>query len=114
MSRAGLVPAMRLAELVGLEEVPAQHARVLAEVGANAGVKVGSLIAGMVAGADDIDGMDLLRHGAVPGGFGGIRAPVDAGVVPARVHPRQHTPAAGGGTADAGRIGCAHTAVAWR
>jgi hypothetical protein len=79
VSHAGLVPAMRLAELVGLEELVAEHVRVDARVGANPGVKVGSLIAGMVAGADDIDGMDLLRHGAVPATFGGIRAPSTLG-----------------------------------
>ena len=79
VSHAGLVPAMRLAELVGLEELAAHHVRVTSEVGANAGVKVGSLIAGMIAGADDIDGMDLLRHGAIPATFGGIRAPSTLG-----------------------------------
>ncbi|HEY0803885.1 MAG TPA: IS1380 family transposase [Pseudonocardiaceae bacterium] len=79
VSHAGLVPAMRLAELVGLEELVAKHVRVDATVGANAGVKVGSLIAGMVAGADDIDGMDVVRHGAIPAVFGGIRAPSTLG-----------------------------------
>ncbi|EUA02523.1 putative tnpC protein [Mycobacterium kansasii 732] len=79
VSHAGLVPVMRLAQLVGLEELVAQHVRLNAEVGANAGVKVGSLIAGMIAGADDIDGMDLLRHGALPDTFGGIRAPSTLG-----------------------------------
>ena len=79
VSHAGLVPAMRLAELVGLEELAAQRVRVTADVGANTGVKVGSLIAGMIAGADDIDGMDLLRHGAIPATFGGIRAPSTLG-----------------------------------
>jgi Transposase DDE domain group 1 len=79
VSHAGLVPAMRLAELVRLERLVVQRVRVSAEVGANAGVKVGSLIAGMIAGADDIDGMDLLRHGAIPATFGGIRAPSTLG-----------------------------------
>ena len=79
VSHAGLVPAMRLAELVGLEKLVSHHVRVTAEVGVNAGVKVGSLIAGMIAGADDIDGMDLLRHGAIPATFGGVRAPSTLG-----------------------------------
>ncbi|CCK53257.1 Transposase [Mycobacterium canettii CIPT 140060008] len=79
VSHGGLVPAMRLAELVGLEDLVAHHVRVNAEVGANAGVKIGSLIAGMIAGADDIDDMDLLRHGAIPATFGGIRAPSTLG-----------------------------------
>jgi hypothetical protein len=78
---------MRLAELVGLEELVAHHVRETAEVGANPGVKVGSLIAGMIAGADDIDGMDLLRHGALPATFGGIRAPSTLGsFLPAFTH----------------------------
>jgi hypothetical protein len=33
----------------------------------------------MVAGADSIDDMGLLRHGALPGLFGGIRAPSTLG-----------------------------------
>jgi hypothetical protein len=31
----------------------------------NAQVKVGCLAAGMIAGADSIDDMDVLRHGAM-------------------------------------------------
>src|SRR6266516_6409987 len=34
---------------------------------------------GMAAGADSIDDMDLLRHGAMPDLFGGIRAPSTLG-----------------------------------
>jgi hypothetical protein len=33
----------------------------------------------MIAGADSIDDMDLLRHGAMPGLFGGIGAPSTLG-----------------------------------
>jgi Transposase DDE domain group 1 len=79
VSYAGLVPAVRLASNVGLEDLVAEHVQVTAEVGANRGVKVGSLVAGMVAGADSIDGMDLLRHGAIPATFAGIRAPSTLG-----------------------------------
>jgi hypothetical protein len=79
VSYAGLVPAVRLASNVGLEDRVAEHVQVTAEVGANRGVKVGSLVAGMVAGADSIDGMDLLRHGAIPATFAGIRAPSTLG-----------------------------------
>jgi hypothetical protein len=78
-SHVGLVPAMRLAQNVGLEELVSEHVRVAAKVGANPGVKIGSLVAGMVAGADTIDGMDLVRHGALPATFGGIRAPSTLG-----------------------------------
>jgi hypothetical protein len=57
------------------EELVAEHVQVAAEVGANPGVKVGCLVAGMIAGADGMEGMDLLRHGAIPATFAGIRAP---------------------------------------
>jgi hypothetical protein len=79
VSHAGLVPAVRLAENIGLEDLVAEHVQVAAKVGVNPGVKIGSLVAGMIAGVDDIDGMDLLRHGAIPATFGGIRAPSTLG-----------------------------------
>jgi hypothetical protein len=79
VSHAGLVPAVRLAGDVGLEELVTEHVHVAAKVGANPGVKVGSLVAGMIAGADSLDGMDLLRHGAIPATFAGIRAPSTLG-----------------------------------
>jgi hypothetical protein len=57
----------------------AEQVRVSARVGANPDVKIGSLVAGMIAGAGGIDGMDLLRHGAIPATFGGICAPLTLG-----------------------------------
>lgn len=45
VSHAGLVRAVRLAENAGLEELAAEHVQVAAEVGANPGVKIGSLVA---------------------------------------------------------------------
>ena len=47
--------------------------------GANAGLKVASLVAGMVAGADSIDDMALLRHGGMGRLFAGIYAPSTLG-----------------------------------
>jgi hypothetical protein len=41
----------------------------------NAALKVGCLVAGMAAGADSVDDMGLLRHGAMGVLFGGVRAP---------------------------------------
>lgn len=79
VSRAGLVPAVRLAGNVGLERLVGEHLRVSGKTGVNGPVKVGSLVAGMVAGADCIDDMDLLRHGAMPDTFGGVRAPSTLG-----------------------------------
>src|SRR5664279_2797367 len=45
----------------------------------NAWLKVTGLVAGMVAGADSIDDMDLLRHGGMDRLFGGVRAPSTLG-----------------------------------
>jgi hypothetical protein len=47
--------------------------------GANAGLKVMSLVAGMVARADSIDDVDGLRHKAMDRMFGGVRAPSTLG-----------------------------------
>ena len=47
--------------------------------GANAGLKVASLVAGMVAGADSIDDMALLRHGGMGRVFTNAYAPSTLG-----------------------------------
>ena len=79
VSRAGLVPVMALAERAGLGELVGEHVRIGRPCGVNAPVKVGCLVAGMIAGADSIDDMELLRHGAMPALFGGVRAPSTLG-----------------------------------
>jgi len=45
----------------------------------DAPLKVTCLVAGMAAGADSIDDMGLLRHGAMDALFGGVRAPATLG-----------------------------------
>jgi hypothetical protein len=45
----------------------------------NPAVKIACLVAGMAAGADSIDDTGLLRHGAMPRLFGGLRAPSTLG-----------------------------------
>jgi hypothetical protein len=65
VSSAGLVPVMRLAADAGLGDVAQEHLSVPTDKGANAGGKVSTLVCGMVAGADSIDDMALLRHGAM-------------------------------------------------
>ena len=45
----------------------------------NAHLKIPCLVAGMAAGADSIDDMAVLRHGAMTEVFGGIRAPSPLG-----------------------------------
>jgi hypothetical protein len=79
VSRAGLVPVMALAQRAGLAGLVAEHVRPGGPCGVNAQLKIPCLVAGMVAGADSIDDMDLLRHGAMPDLFGGIRAPSTLG-----------------------------------
>jgi hypothetical protein len=79
VSHGGLVPVMALAERCGLPELLAEHVRPGGECGVNAPAKVGCLVAGMAAGADSIDDMGLLRHGAMDVLFAGIRAPSTLG-----------------------------------
>ena len=49
---------------------------IAAEGGANATAKVLALVAEMVAGADCIDDMGLLRHGGMGRLFDEVRAPL--------------------------------------
>jgi hypothetical protein len=79
VSHAGLVPLAALAERAGLHGLAAAHVRPGGDCGANAGLKVACLAAGMAAGADSIDDMGLLRHGAMDRLFGGVRAPSTLG-----------------------------------
>ena len=79
VSRGGLVPVMALAERAGLGALVRRHVKIVAKTGVYPEVKVGCLVAGMAAGADSIDDMDLLRHGAMPELFEGVRAPSTLG-----------------------------------
>jgi hypothetical protein len=79
VSHGGLVPVMALAQRAGLAELAAGHVRIGHRCGVNAPVKIGCLAAGMAAGADSIDDMGLLRHGAMPVLFGELRAPSTLG-----------------------------------
>ena len=65
VSCAGLVPMIALAQQCDLPALADVHLSVPTDKGANAGAKVTSLVAGMVAGADSIEDMALLRHGAM-------------------------------------------------
>jgi hypothetical protein len=75
VSAAGLVPVLALAERAGLAELADERLTVPTDKGANAGLKVTSLVAGMVAGADSIDDMALLRHGGMARVFARAYAP---------------------------------------
>jgi hypothetical protein len=54
-----------LARRCGLAALADEHLSVPTDKGSNAGAKVSCLVAGMLAGADCIDDMALLRHGAM-------------------------------------------------
>jgi len=75
VSCAGLVPVLELAQRCGLADLVADGVTLRERGGVNAHLKVPALVAGMVAGADSIDDMDLLRHGGMDRLFDGVRAP---------------------------------------
>src|SRR3954466_16370033 len=76
VSCAGLAPVLAMAEQAGLSGLPRGK---LTGPPPHPPVKVTALLAGMLAGADSIDDMDLLRHGAMDRLFTGARAPSTLG-----------------------------------
>jgi hypothetical protein len=87
VSCAGLIPLIRLAENIGLADLAEDTVHLGGTTGANPGAKITTIVAGMAAGADSIDDLDILRHGAMTTLFTGIRAPSTAGTF-----LRWHTP----------------------
>ncbi|MDT3727798.1 IS1380 family transposase [Streptomyces sp. DSM 41972] len=82
IAHAGLIPAVRLAERCDLPRPVAEKVKPTGATngaGTAADAKAMSIVAGMVAGADSIDDLDVLRHGGLPRLFGGVRAPSTPG-----------------------------------
>jgi len=79
VSAAGLIPVVKLAQVAGLTELAQDRLTVPTDKGANAGLKVTSLVAGMAAGADSVDDMALLRHGGMGRVFTRAYAPSTLG-----------------------------------
>lgn len=78
----GLVPIMTLAQNAGLPDLAEDRLTVTttgADKGANPAPKLATLIAGMVAGADSIDDMNILRHGGMKHLFDRVYAPSTLG-----------------------------------
>ena len=75
----GLPAVMTLAEHAGLHDLVDEHVTVPGPAGANASVKVPAIIAGMIAGADSISDLDVLRHGGMGRVFTGQRAATTLG-----------------------------------
>ncbi|MEV6816675.1 IS1380 family transposase [Micromonospora sp. NPDC051296] len=79
VSCAGLLPVMRLAEQAGLHDAVADRVRLPTDKGANAAGKVATVVAGMLAGADSIDDLDVARHGGMRKLFTDVYAPSTLG-----------------------------------
>ena len=79
VSCGGLAAVLALGARCGLATLLTERLRIAAGDGANATAKVLALIAGMIAGADSIDDMDLLRHGGMGRLFTDVRAPSTLG-----------------------------------
>jgi Transposase DDE domain group 1 len=84
VSHAGLVPLLKLAEQAGLSRLLDEHVRFVDERvksgAANATPKLTSIIAGMAAGADSIDDLDVIRSGGMKQVFGGVYAAATLGI----------------------------------
>jgi hypothetical protein len=83
VSFAGLAPVMGLAEQAGLSRLIADRVRLrssrVASAGVNPAGKITSIVAGMAAGADCIDDLDVIRSGGMGRLFGGVYAPATLG-----------------------------------
>ena len=85
VSHAGLVPLLGLAEQTRLSEIIAEKVSIktsrIKSGAANPAPKLLGVIAGMCAGADSIDDLDMLRAGAMPILFDGVYAPSTLGTL---------------------------------
>jgi hypothetical protein len=79
VSHGGLLTAGVLAERIGLWSLVASTLTVPGPNGVNSAAKVASVVGGMLAGADSIDDLDVLRSGASPELFDQVRAPSTVG-----------------------------------
>jgi hypothetical protein len=85
VSLAGLVPVMTLAEQTRVPQLLAETVSIaqprIASGSANPGPKLATLIAGMCAGADCIDDVDVVRSGGMTTLFDGVYAPSTIGTL---------------------------------
>jgi hypothetical protein len=79
VSCAGLVPVMRLAQQAGLHDAVTDRVHLPGDKGANPAGKVATIVAGMLAGADSIDDLNIARHGGMRSLFTGVYAPSTLG-----------------------------------
>ena len=85
VSHAGLVPLLALAEQTNLSDLLDEHVRFACERvksgAANATPKLTSIIAGMAAGADSIDDLDVIRSGGMKQLFRDVYAAPTLGIL---------------------------------
>ena len=85
VSHAGLVPVLELAEQAGLRHLLHEHVKITSgrvkSGAANPVPKLVSIVAGMLAGADTIDGLDVVRAGGMKKLFGGVYACATLGIL---------------------------------
>jgi hypothetical protein len=85
VSCAGLVPVMTLAEQTGLIELLDSKIHItepkIASGSANPAPKLATVIAGMCAGADSIDDLDVVRSGGMKTLFAAVYAPSTLGTL---------------------------------
>ena len=70
-----------MAERAGLQRLVGEHVELAKPGGISSNLNILSLVAGMIAGADSIDDMALLRHGAMKRLFTAGRTPSTLGTV---------------------------------
>src|SRR6478736_2843933 len=85
VSCAGLVPVMSLAEQTGLGRLLGEKVRIavprIKSGAANPAPKLATVVAGMCAGADSIDDIDVVRCGGMKTLFDGVYAPSTVGTL---------------------------------
>jgi len=85
VSSAGLVPVMTLAQQTGLLNLLEEKVHIAAprirSGSANPAPKLATVVAGMCAGADCIDDIDMIRSGGMKTLFGGVYAPSTVGTL---------------------------------
>lgn len=85
VSYGGLIPVMTLAQLTGLSDLLTEKITITTSKvksgAANPAPKLTTLIAGMCAGADSIDDVDVLRSGGMTTLFDRVYAPSTIGAL---------------------------------
>lgn len=79
VSHGGLLAPAVLAERIGLGRLLGRTLSVPGPTGVNSAAKSLTVLGGMLAGADSIDDLDVLRAGATPAVFNDLRAPSTIG-----------------------------------